>query len=76
MEKLHAYINSLEPQAQVDFADRAGTTIGYLRKAISINQRLGEGICIRLVKAADGALSPEDLRDDVDWNVIRGTKAA
>lgn len=76
METLRDYINGLSTDEQLDFAARAGTTIGFLRKAISIKQKLGEGICIRLVRASDGALAPEDLRPDVDWDVVRESRAA
>lgn len=76
METLRDYINGLSTDEQLDFAARAGTTIGFLRKAISVKQKLGEGICIRLVKASDGALLPEDLRPDVEWDVVRDSRAA
>lgn len=76
METLRDYINSLSTPEQKVFADEAGTSIGFLRKAISVNQKLGEGICIRLVKASGGKLKPEDLRPDVDWHVIRNSRAA
>ena len=76
MEKLRDYINALSTDEKNQFALRAGTTIGILRKAISVKQKLGEGICIRLVKASDGGLLPEDLRPDVDWDVVRDSRAA
>ena len=76
METLRDYINGLSTDEQNDFAARAGTTIGFLRKAISVKQKLGEGICIRLVKASEGVLTPEDLRPDVDWDVVRDSRAA
>jgi DNA-binding transcriptional regulator YdaS (Cro superfamily) len=76
METLRDYINSLSTADQKQFADAAGTSIGFLRKAISVNQKLGEGICIRLVAASGGRLKPEDLRPDVDWQVIRDSEAA
>lgn len=76
METLRDYINRLSTDEQNEFAARAGTTIGFLRKAISVKQKLGEGICIRLVKASEGSLTPEDLRPDVDWDVVRDSRAA
>lgn len=76
MEKLRLYLNSLSSEEQADFAMRADTSIGFLRKAISINQKLGEGICIRIENASNGVVRVEDLRDDVPWHVIRGTPKA
>lgn len=72
MDTLRIFLNSMSPAEQAAFADRAGTTIGFLRKALSINQKLGEGLCIRLVAASGGQIQPEQLRPDVAWHVIRG----
>jgi DNA-binding transcriptional regulator YdaS (Cro superfamily) len=75
METLRDYINSLSTDEQSDFASRANTTIGFLRKAISVKQKLGEGICIRIEAASNGEVKAEDLRPDVPWHVIRGKAA-
>ena len=63
---------------QEAFAENAGTSISYLRKAISIDQRIGEGLCIRIERASDGAVKVEDLRPDLAeaWAYIRGTGPA
>ncbi len=75
MEKLLAYINSLSTVAQAEFAARCGTTVGYLRKAISIGQRLGEDICIAIDEETGGKVACEDLRPDLNrrWAYLRGT---
>lgn len=71
MEKLLAYLNSLSPAAQRAFAGRCGTTIGYLRKAISVSQRLGESLCINIDRESNGAVRCEDLAPLVDWAYLR-----
>lgn len=71
MEKLLAYLNSLTKEARVDFVTRAGTTEGYLRKAVSARATLSEGLCIRLERASARAVLCEDLRADVDWAYMR-----
>jgi DNA-binding transcriptional regulator YdaS (Cro superfamily) len=76
MEILRDYLNSLSTDEQSAFATRANTTIGFLRKAISVKQKLGEGICIRIEAASDGAIKAEDLRPDVPWHVIRNSAHA
>lgn len=76
METLRIYLNSLTSDEQAVFARKAETSIGFLRKAISVKQKLGEGICIRIEAATEGKVRAEDLRPDVPWHVIRGTKAA
>lgn len=76
METLRIYLNSLTSAEQAVFARKAETSIGFLRKAISVKQKLGEGICIRIEAATDGKVRAEDLRPDVPWHVIRGKQAA
>ena len=73
MNKLREYLNSLPVDEQHKFARRVGTSVGYMRKAISTNQRLGVGLLVEIERATDGAVRCEDLRPDVDWSVIRGT---
>lgn len=73
MKKLLSYLNGLPTTEQVNFAQRSGTTVGYLRKAISKGQQLGEGLCINLERESGRAVLCEDLRDDVDWAYMRNT---
>ena len=60
--------------AQESFAKRCGTTIGYLRKAISTKARLGWDLCVALERESFGRLTCEQLRPDVDWAYLRGKK--
>ena len=76
MKSLLSYINNLSPVDQEDFARRCNTSIGYFRKAISINQRLGESLCINIERESSGAVTCEELRPDVDWAYLRRTKKA
>lgn len=71
MEKLRIYINGLEKPVQTSFAERCNTTIGYLRKAISVGQRLNESLCINIERETAGEIRCEDLRPDVDWAYLR-----
>lgn len=75
MDKLRAYLNGLTVSEQTHFAARCGTTIGYLRKALAVNQRIGESICIALERESGRSVRCEDLRPDVDWAFLRGTEA-
>lgn len=76
MDTLLSYLNSLAPEQQRDYAARCGTSVGYLRKAISIGQRLGESLCISLDRESGGKVRCEDLRPDVDWDYLRSRKSA
>lgn len=71
MERLLHYLNSLPPDEREGFAARCHTTVGYLRKACSKGQKLGETLCIRISYESAGAVTCEDLRPDVDWQEIR-----
>lgn len=73
MDKLKSHINSLCRKEQILFAETCGTSIGYLRKAISIKQALREKLCINIEKESAGAVRCEDLRPDVDWGYLRGS---
>lgn len=73
MDKLLAYLNALPVEGQESFAERCGTTVGYLRKVISTGQRLGESICINIERESKREITCESLRPDVDWAVLRGT---
>lgn len=71
MNALLAYLKSLPMPEQASFAQRCGTTVGYLRKAISVGSALREGLCIRIERESGGAVRLEQLRPDVDWNYLR-----
>lgn len=73
MEELLAFINSLPADERDAWCIRCGTTQGYLRKACSKKQNLGEGICIRIEKESAAAVRCEMLRPDVDWAYLRGS---
>ena len=73
MEELRAYLKSLSPTEQSSFAARCGTTLGYLRKALSKKPRLGEVIVIALERESGGKVTCEGLRPDVDWAYLRGS---
>lgn len=65
METLRAYLNSLPPTEQADYAHRAGTTIGYLRKALCVGHRLDGGLVRRLWEQSAGQVDLTDLRPDI-----------
>ncbi len=73
MEKLLTYLNGLDTVAQRQFAQRCETSVGYLRKACSTGQRLGEGMCIKIERESQRTVLCEHLRPDVDWAFIRNS---
>ena len=65
MESLRSYLNSLTPADQAAYAKRCGTTIGYLRKALSTKPNLDGALVRRLDEESSGAVSRNDLRPDI-----------
>lgn len=65
METLRSYLKTLTPLEQADFARRAGTMIGYLRKALSTRQRFGGALVRQLHLESAGSVSLTDLRPDI-----------
>jgi DNA-binding transcriptional regulator YdaS (Cro superfamily) len=76
MKLITTYLATLSPEDRAQFACRCGTTVGYLRKAVSIGQKLGESLCIALERESGRAITCEAVRPDVDWAYLRGSELA
>lgn len=63
------YLNSLPVAEQSSFAQRCGTTVGYLRKAVSVGQLLKVVVCVSIERETHGQVTRKDLRPD-DWQSI------
>jgi DNA-binding transcriptional regulator YdaS (Cro superfamily) len=74
MESLRSYLNSLTVDQQHAFAVSCGTTVGYLRKAISKNQRFDAALVVAIERESSSVVRCEDLRPDVDWRFLRRTE--
>lgn len=72
MENLRLYLNSLSVIDQKNFAERCGTSLGYLRKAISIGQEISAELAINIEAESNGVVIAESLLPNVRWHVIRG----
>lgn len=73
MYKLLAYLNALGKPERAVFCAACGTTERYLRKAVSVKQRIGPDLCINIDRETSGVVRCEDLRPDIDWAYMRGT---
>ncbi|MEN5117471.1 hypothetical protein ABE488_09080 [Luteimonas sp. TWI662] len=65
MDTLRNFLATMPPDGQAAYAQRAGTTIGYLRKALSKGQRFDGALARRLDEQSDGAVSRHELRPDI-----------
>lgn len=75
MDTLRRYLNSLPKPEQLAFAERCGTSLGYLRKVVYSNALFGAAITIAIERESGAAVRCEELLPDVDWGYIRGTAA-
>jgi DNA-binding transcriptional regulator YdaS (Cro superfamily) len=69
MQCLRDYLNSLPVSEQAVFAAKLGSSVGYLRKALSAGQVTSPERCVLIEQITGGALSRRDLRPD-DWHRI------
>ena len=74
MQAILDFLNALPPAARDDFAQRCGTTVGYIRKAVSTRQKINAETCIYIERESRGVVTCEALRPDVDWSVLRNAK--
>ena len=65
MDSLRNYLSTMSPADQAEYAQRAGTTINYLRKAMSVGQRFDGGLVRQLYLQSGGAVSRSQLRPDI-----------
>ncbi len=69
MKKLIAYINSLDEAGRMSFASRVGTSIGYMRKRVSIGRPLSAERCVAIERETNGVITRKDLRPN-DYRLI------
>lgn len=69
MEELRSYLNALSIMMQREFAQKCGTSVEYLRKAISTKQKLGAALSVRIEANSGSKVSRKDLHPD-DWQEI------
>lgn len=67
MKKLRIYLKTLSPEDRERFSIDVGTTLGYLRKAISVGQELKAEVCAAIEKESDGKVTRKDLRPN-NWH--------
>jgi hypothetical protein len=65
MNSLRTYLATLSKADQAAYATRCGTTIGYLRKALSTKPRLDGALVRRLWEESGGVVVREELRPDI-----------
>lgn len=67
---MRAFLKSLSRPEQEGFAVRCGTTVNYLRTAMSKRAKMDAALIARLVEHSAGKIPPEEIRPDVNWDVF------
>lgn len=73
---LHEYLKNLSKEAVDGFAKRCNTTAGQLRQVGYGNRRAAAGLAVDIERESAGAVTCEELRPDIDWAYLRGSKVA
>lgn len=74
MEKLLKYLNSLSLEQRAQFCEACNVTEGALRTSISKGRKIDAATAINIERESRRKVMCEDVRPDVDWAAIRGTK--
>jgi len=67
------YWQSLSEGERESLATAVGFASGHLRNIAYGSRACGEGLAISIEKETCGKVRCEDLRDDVDWQFLRGS---
>jgi len=72
---LKAFLQSMPLRNRDLFAERCGTTGGHLRNISYGYKSAAAELAILIERESLGAVTVEELRPDVDWSVIRASRA-
>lgn len=75
MENLRKYLNSLSQSERADYAARCGTTVGYLRKALSVKPEFSMKLAVALDRESGGQVPCETLLPEADWGYLQRKSA-
>lgn len=71
--KLKKYIQSIPVSEREIFAKKCDTTFNHLRNVAYGYKPAGESLCINIERESGGIVRCEEMRQDVDWDFLRGT---
>lgn len=69
--RLRAFLRAMPTQAdQERFAAKCGTTLNYIRKAMSKGSKMDVSLVERIVAESGFCVPPDELRPDVKWETF------
>ncbi|HDR9439500.1 helix-turn-helix domain-containing protein [Burkholderia multivorans] len=69
MNKLKPFLSQMSPERRQQFCIDCGTTLGYVRKALSTGALFGPALCVAIERESAGSVTRRDLRPN-DWQDI------
>ncbi|MEJ3576539.1 MULTISPECIES: YdaS family helix-turn-helix protein [Pseudomonas] len=73
---LRSYIKTLDKPTFEYFAGACETTVGQLRQVAYDNRRASAKLAINIERETCGAVTCEELRNDIDWAFLRKSSLA
>jgi DNA-binding transcriptional regulator YdaS (Cro superfamily) len=70
MDKLLTFIKTLDADQRAGFFKRCNTSEAYIRKLAYTKKPPGELLSLRLAYESRGAVTPYELRPDVNWAFV------
>ena len=74
MENFITYLKRMTEEQRHAFAQKCGTSFGHLRNISYGQKTCAEKLAIDIERESFGAVRCEELRPDVDWAYLRGTR--
>lgn len=74
MEKFKEFLFGIPMVEREAFASRCGTSRAHLTNIAYGQKSCGESLAINIERESHGVVRCEDMRPDVDWAYLRGTK--
>jgi len=71
---LHEFLKPLENDALLALATACDTSPGQLKQVAYGNRRPSASLAINIERESQGEVTCEELRPDIDWAYVRGTK--
>lgn len=72
--KLHEYVSSKPPGESARMAKHLGVSASFVSQMVSEKSRVPDRLLAKVIGFCNGAVRCEDLRPDVDWAFLRGSK--
>ncbi|CAR54910.1 hypothetical protein NP88_2261 [Burkholderia cepacia] len=69
MDKLKSLLRQMTREEQAQFCFACGTTLGYMRKALSVGAIFGPALCVSIERESKGLVTRRDLHPN-DWQDI------